>query len=104
MIIEKAKPATVASVSGLRDFVGSGGLNNPKHSDSNDDKQAFALAAIRSSCLRIKLIENELHSVGVALKSGFITPEDALDWAEEVAPGCVGYVPPAMARAKERAA
>ena len=56
-------------------------------------KQEFVLAALRCTCLKVRLIENELQTIGIALKGNFIGPELALDWAEEVAPGCVGYVP-----------
>jgi hypothetical protein len=49
----------------------------------------FVLAVLRSTCLRVKLIDSELAAIGTALKGGWITPETALEWAEEVAPGCV---------------
>jgi len=56
----------------------------------------FVLAALRSTNLRVKLIDAELSAIGVALKGGFISPETALEWAEEVAPGCVGFIPEAI--------
>jgi hypothetical protein len=34
-------------------------------------------------------------NAGVALKAGTITPQEALDWVDEFAPGCLGYIPPA---------
>ena len=58
-----------------------------------NDRSDFTLAAIRSAVLRVRLIANELESAGVALKGGFISPEMALEWAEDVAPGCVGFIP-----------
>jgi hypothetical protein len=31
-----------------------------------------------------------------ALKGGFISPETALEWAEDIAPGCVSFIPQAI--------
>jgi hypothetical protein len=60
----------------------------------HEPKTEFVLGAVKSAILRIDEIRQELVNAGVALKVGFITPQQALDWAEEYAPGCVGYVPP----------
>jgi hypothetical protein len=54
----------------------------------------FALAAIKSAVLRLDEIRQELINAGLALKASYITPQMALDWAEEFAPGCLGYIPP----------
>ena len=51
---------------------------------------------LRCTCLRVKLIDNELAAIGTALKGGFISPEAALEWAEEVAPGCISFIPEAI--------
>lgn len=61
--------------------------------NSQNDRRDFTLAAIRSATLRVRLIANELESAGVALKGGLISPEVALEWAEDIAPGCVGFIP-----------
>jgi hypothetical protein len=53
----------------------------------------FVLASLRCTSLRVKLIENEITTIGVALKGGLISPDAALEWAEEVAPGCIGFIP-----------
>jgi hypothetical protein len=58
-----------------------------------DRRRDFVLAALRCTCLRVKLIENEITVIGTALKGGFITPDIALEWAAEMAPGCVGFIP-----------
>ena len=63
--------------------------------DANS-RRDFVLAALRSTCMRVKLIDNELAMIGTALKGGFISPETALEWAEDVAPGCVSYIPDAI--------
>jgi hypothetical protein len=54
----------------------------------------LTLGSIRSAVNRIDEIRQELINAGLALKAGYITPQQALDWAEEFAPGCVGYIPP----------
>jgi hypothetical protein len=61
---------------------------------SHEPKTEFVLGAVKSAILRIDEIRQELVNAGVALKAGFISPQQALDWAEECAPGCIGYVPP----------
>ena len=67
-------------------------------------RRDFVLAALRSTCLRVKLIENEITAIGTALGGGFITPDTALKWAEEVAPGCVGFIPETISAARRRPA
>jgi len=57
-----------------------------------DSRRDFVLAALRCTSLRVKLIDNELATIGTALKGGFISPDTALEWAEWVAPGCVDVV------------
>jgi hypothetical protein len=97
MTPEKEKPATVRPVGGLRNSVGSGGLNKSQHSEADHDRQEFVLATLRVAMMRVRLIELEIEAAGVALKGRFITPECALEWVHEMAPGCVGYLPAAFA-------
>ncbi|MCA6108564.1 hypothetical protein [Bradyrhizobium cenepequi] len=61
-----------------------------------ESRHEFVLATLRRTHFRAKLIENELAVIGVALKGGAISPDTALEWAEEVAPGCVGFIPEAI--------
>src|SRR5262245_24774943 len=89
------KPATGRTVSGLGSRFGD--INSPNHSEAKLDRQEFVLATLRSVSLRIRLIDNEVAAAGVALKGGLISPETALEWVNEVAPGCVGYLPAAFA-------
>lgn len=56
------------------------------------NRQDYVLAVLRATCLRVRLIETELHSIGVALKGNLISPEMALDCANEIAPGCAAVV------------
>jgi hypothetical protein len=60
---------------------------------SQPSRTEFVLASLRCTSLRVKLIENEITAIGVALKGGLISPDMALEWAEEVAPGCIGFIP-----------
>ena len=94
---ENRKPATVPLVGGLKDSVGIGNYNKSNNSEVSWDRQEFVLATLRSVSLRIRLIDNEIAAAGTALKGDFISPEMALEWVEEVAPGCVGYLPAAFA-------
>lgn len=50
------------------------------------------LRAIRSAVLRCKLDENELVTIGTALKAGMVTPADAVEWLQDI--GLVGQVIP----------
>jgi len=59
-------------------------------------KHDYVLAILRATCVRVRLIESELHTIGVALKGNLISPEMALDCAEEIAPGCAIVVAETM--------
>ena len=72
-----------------------------KQADINRD---IALGAIRSAVHRLDEIKQEMLNAGTALKSGFITPQMALDWCEEYAPGCLGYIPSASGLTVKRLA
>jgi hypothetical protein len=60
---------------------------------TDQSRRDFVLASLRCTCLRIKLIENEITAIGMALKGGLISPDLALEWAGEMAPGCIGFIP-----------
>jgi hypothetical protein len=55
-------------------------------------RQDYVLAVLRATCIRVRLIETELHTIGVALKGNLISPEMALECAQEIAPGCAAVV------------
>jgi hypothetical protein len=63
----------------------------------------LTLGSIRCAVNRIDEIRQELINAGLALKAGYITPQQALDWAEEFAPGCVGYIPSLSGLSTKRA-
>ena len=66
----------------------------PKTDEKPEPKVELVLGMLRCAILRIDMARQELLSAGVALKAGYVTPQDALDWAEEIVPGWLGYVPP----------
>ncbi|MGY3575499.1 hypothetical protein [Bradyrhizobium sp. USDA 4504] len=62
----------------------------------------FVIAALRCASLRIQLVREEINLIGVALATGVITPETAVEWCHDVAPGCLDAVtaaPPAVLEA-----
>jgi hypothetical protein len=52
----------------------------------------FVLVALRCTSQRLKLIDQQVIQIGVALKSGRISTERAIDLCDEIAPGCLGVV------------
>jgi len=55
-------------------------------------RRDLVLGVLRCTCLRLKLIENEILTICTALRGGFISPDTALECAEEEAPGCIGFI------------
>jgi hypothetical protein len=55
-------------------------------------KRDYVLAVLRATCVRVRLIESELHTIGIALRGNLISPEMAIECAEEIAPGCAVVV------------
>jgi hypothetical protein len=47
---------------------------------TQSDETEFLLAAIRGAILRAQLDANEFKSIGLALRSGWITPDCAMEW------------------------
>jgi hypothetical protein len=56
----------------------------------------YLLAALRCTSQRLKLIDHQVIQIGVALKRGLISAQRAIDWCEEVAPGCLEVVSQSM--------
>jgi len=46
------------------------------------DKE-FLLSALRAACLRAKLASTEMDSIGVALKRGVVSTEEAVAWLHD---------------------
>src|SRR4051794_19443417 len=52
----------------------------------------YLLSILRVVSARIKLINEEVNSIGTALSRGLITPTRAIAMTEEAAPGCLDVV------------
>ena len=52
----------------------------------------YLLAALRCTSRRLKLIDEEVILIGLALQKGLITPPEAVARTEEIAPGCLDVV------------
>jgi len=59
---------------------------------AKDESKDYVLSILRIVSARLRLIEAEVNSVGVALSRGLITPSHALLRVETVAPGCYDQV------------
>ena len=66
----------IAAAAAIADHTRRGGL---------DDGLVF-------DAVRVRLIESELHTIGIALRGNLISPEMALECADEIAPGCAVVV------------
>lgn len=58
----------------------------------------YLLAALRCTSRRLKMIDEEVILIGLALQKGFITSQEAIARTEEVAPGCLDVVSTSMGR------
>lgn len=58
-----------------------------------ETRKQFVLAELRYAHRRALTVAAELELIGISLKEDVITSDTALDWAEENAPGCLGYIP-----------
>lgn len=52
----------------------------------------YLLSILRVVSARIKLINEEVNSIGTALTRGLISPARAIAMTEEAAPGCLDVV------------
>jgi hypothetical protein len=55
---------------------------------TKDESRDYVLSILRVVSARLKLIDTEVNSIGVALSRGLMTPSQALLRVEAVAPGC----------------
>jgi hypothetical protein len=59
--------------------------NTPDHdAPQAETDRELLLAALRSAALRARLDENELNTIGVALRHGMISPEYAVEWLQDI--------------------
>jgi hypothetical protein len=59
-----------------------------------DLRAEFVAGAAKSLIYRIDEVRQEVINAVQAMKAGFLTPQQAIDWIEDVAPGWLGYIPP----------
>ena len=52
----------------------------------------YLLAALRCTSRRLKVIDEEVILIGLALQKGLITPQEAIARTAEIAPGCLDVV------------
>jgi hypothetical protein len=64
--------------------------------------KAFVLQAIRSTWIKVKQIETDLQTAAKALEGDLIDIPTALEWAEEVAPGCLPFIPECISRGGDK--
>jgi hypothetical protein len=69
-----------------------------------DLNREFVLGAIKSAIYRVDEIKQEMINAGLALKAGTVTAQEAIDWVDEFAPGCLGYISPATGLVVKRGA
>lgn len=48
------------------------------------ERAEYLLAALRVASMRARLYQTEIDSIGVALRGGFIGPEDAVVWVRDI--------------------
>jgi hypothetical protein len=58
--------------------------------------------AIRTAIHHLRLIEQELHNIGMALKADQISAQQAIDLVEEIAPGTLGFLSPLTGLSRPR--
>ena len=51
---------------------------------TDDARRDFLLSALRAASLRAKMMEAELTTVGIALKSGMVTAGQAVIWLKDI--------------------
>ena len=59
---------------------------------SNTPSREYTLSLLRVVSRRLKHIDEEVISIGVALSQGLITSTKAREMTEEIAPGCIDAV------------
>jgi len=58
----------------------------------NQDDHELVLQLFRMVSRRVKEIDAEIMFIGTVLDQKRILPREAIEWLEEVAPGCIGTV------------
>ena len=60
---------------------------NIEHADSNSNSNFsdsdFLLASLRTATLRARLAANEFDTIGIALRRGLVSPDEAVAWLHD---------------------
>lgn len=67
---------------------------------SDESHREFLLSALRVASLRAKLFDNEMTTIGIALRDCMITPAQALKWIKD-AGADIGMVPDEIANGED---
>jgi hypothetical protein len=59
---------------------------------NREPSKEYTLSLLRTVSARLKLIDQEVIAIGVALANGLISASKARAMSEEVAPGCIDAV------------
>jgi hypothetical protein len=69
---------------------------------SEDPHREFLLSALRAASLRAKLFDNELTSIGIALRENMVTSVQAVKWIMDIgAADAVGRIPDEIVNSAE---
>jgi hypothetical protein len=69
----------------------------------SESHREFLLSALRAASLRAKVFESEINTIGVALKSNMVTPEQAVKWIKDIgALDSIGMIPDEIMKAAEK--
>ena len=61
---------------------------------SECDHREFLLSALRGASMRAKLFDIDVTTIGIALRTGMISPEQAVKWIRDIgAEQAVGMIP-----------
>jgi hypothetical protein len=69
---------------------------------SDESHREFLLSALRAASLRAKLFDADVCSIGIALKSNMVSPEQAVKWIKDIgASDAVGMIPDEIVNGSE---
>ncbi len=58
-----------------------------------ESRKQFILAELRHAHRRVLAMAAEIEVIGTALREDIVTSDMAIDWMDENAPGCLGFIP-----------
>jgi hypothetical protein len=85
----ETRPALAAERASGSDLAGR--LEHPEDNESHDRRKTLLLATMRVAWLNLETWQAELDSIGIALKGGTISLEDACEWLDDI--GLLAWLP-----------